>query len=858
MRQLYLLLAALMGLLPSFTKAQDIAGFTFAIGDNHIVHFTNTSTLSGDGDRKAYWSFGDGAIQATAALANTDHQYSTSGTYTVCLKIYKYLDNHDSVVTADVCHTVTLQSTTDVRCEAGFGHESPAGSALTQVFVAKPANSAGKKPELICWDFGDNHDTCLKYNPDVSSNYAVYHTYKERGLYKACVKITYQGGCTASYCNEVQVGDITATCSAAFRTETPDNHPLLRYFIAQPTNSENKKPELICWNFGDNHDTCIKYNPDVSSNYVVSHTYKEQGIYKACVKIQYQGGCLADYCDEVQVSEPAATCKAAFRTETGDNPLVRYLIAQPSNSQEKKPELICWDFGDNHDTCIKYDPAQSSNYVVRHVYKEHGIYKVCVKITYQGGCVASYCNELQVGATTATCSAGFRTETSNTSALLKYFIAQPSHSENKKPEQICWSFGDNHDTCIQYDPSVSRDYVVAHLYKEQGIFKACVKITYQGGCYSYYCNEVRVGESTGTCKVDYRTETANSSPLLRYFVAQPVHSQGKKPLRVCWSFGDGRDTCIQYDVPSSGPFVVAHRYEHAGRYEACVKVVFDGGCEAHLCKVETVGETPHPDTCFVNLHEVTTSSTNLERKFYVGLTQGKVPLKICWRFGDGRDTCLEVSNPPTDRQLMMTHLYPAPGRYEICARVWYDGGCVVYKCLVVEISPASTDICGGYMTDSLVGPGTLLFKGYGIQNANDHVISWQWSFGDGSGANTQQAKHTYASTGNYEVCLYIRTDRGCKTKICKEIAVQSNNGAQLVLSPNPVIDVLHAIFYSNQQQDVNIYIYNANGLLVKSYRKNVIRGANNWEFNVGDLPAGIYSVVVQSGNQLANAVFIKQ
>jgi PKD repeat protein len=190
--------------------------------------------------------------------------------------------------------------------------------------------------------------------------------------------------------------------------------------------------------------------------------------------------------------------------------------------------------------------------------------------------------------------------------------------------------------------------------------------------------------------------------------------------------------------------------------------------------------------------------------------------------------------------------------------VLYDGGCTARKCRVVEIAGGSIGICGGYLTDSLVDAHTILFKGYGIQNSNDHVISWQWSFGDGHGANTQQVKHVYTNGGNFEVCLSMHTDKGCQTRICKNISIASGVERQLVLSPNPVEKILHVVFQSSESRQVNIYIYNANGNLIKTDKKNATAGNNTWEFDVSSLPPGIYSFIVQWNNGLANAVFIKQ
>jgi hypothetical protein len=80
----------------------------------------------------------------------------------------------------------------------------------------------------------------------------------------------------------------------------------------------------------------------------------------------------------------------------------------------------------------------------------------------------------------------------------------------------------------------------------------------------------------------------------------------------------------------------------------------------------------------------------------------------------------------------------------------------------------------------------------------------------------------------------------------------------LVLMPNPVTTVLHATFLSVMQEQVTINIYNANGLLLKTFTKTAVQGTNTWEFDVASLPTGIYSVVVKSQHQLANAIFFKQ
>src|SRR5829696_6804601 len=138
MRKFYLLLT--LGLFLQNLKAQDVAGFNFTIGANNLVSFTNTTVLDGAGERRAHWFFGDGTHQLSPALGNTQHQYLASGVYNVCLKIIKYT-NTDSIVTSDICKTITLQNTQQDLCSVSFTDTFPTTSALTQLFVAQPWHS---------------------------------------------------------------------------------------------------------------------------------------------------------------------------------------------------------------------------------------------------------------------------------------------------------------------------------------------------------------------------------------------------------------------------------------------------------------------------------------------------------------------------------------------------------------------------------------------------------------------------------------------------------------------------------------------------------------------------------------------
>lgn len=868
MRKLYALLAGLafffFASVPAHagTRVPDVANFTFAINPGNNVAFTNTSILGNEpGIRRAYWSFGDGNGLVTGPLDNAQHHYTAPGTFNVCLKIYRFTTNvGDSVLAAEICKTLVIQAAT---CEAGFQVvPSPAG-VIGTYFQALPAHSQNKKPVLICWNFGDGTDTCIQYSTTYTGLYGAFHHYLQPGTYNVCVTITYDGGCQAQNCHAIIIPPPTATCQAGFEVLSTASNSLGKYFVAIPGHSQNKKPVQVCWTFGDGRDTCIQYATTFTGQYATFHAYSQPGTYNVCVKILYDGGCLAENCRPVVVAGPDS-CRADFERGpvAGTNsPLNATFNAIPWHSNNKKPVQVCWNFGDNTDTCIQYSTTSTGPYSVFHHYNNPGTYNVCVKITYDGGCFSYKCKPVVVGVPDS-CRADFEriAATPGTNPLTVIFKALPFNSNNQKPGRICWNFGDGTDTCITYLNIYNGTYTVPHTYRFPGAYNVCVKITYYGGCEAYKCKLVQVGQPD-SCGADFERIPLNSNiPLQVGFNALPQHNNNRKPMRVCWNFGDNRDTCINYGQDYTGLYTVAHRYEHGGTYNVCVKITYYGGCEAYKCKPIILPEPP-PTTCTARLVEITPSITSLVRGFLANPdpTPNHRPVRVCYYFGDGTDTCILVSltQPLPIGGFFMRHTYPAAGVYRACVKILYYGGCIAEDCREVVIRGAS-NLCGGFVSDSLVGPRTYLFRGHSIHAPNDNPISFTWSFGDGTSQNGQNVTHTYNQPGDYRVCLLIRTQLGCETRICESVRVPGNNEPALHLAPNPVVNVLHVQFFSTHTETVNVRIVNPYGVQVRVYTRAVTTGNNNWDLDLSTLPSGVYTFAIQSPNQLASAIFFKQ
>ena len=809
--------------------------------------------------KKICWSFGDGkdtCIEYPASFTGTytvRHKYREAGVYNVCIKIFYY-----GGCEAGKCKHIQVGRRDECKADFVKLPLSTVNDPLVAIFKALPWHSNNKKPKTIHWNFGDGKDTIIHYNQNYSGPYTVTHKYRHPGNYQVCIKINYFGGCDSHKCKYVHVGEADR-CGADFQRIplTNADHPLLVGFRAIPSHNNNKVPKVICWSFGDGKDTCIEYAQNFSGPYSVRHRYDRPGTYNVCVKITYYGGCQADKCKPIVVTRPDE-CRADFeklQLTPVNNPLTVIYKVLPWHNNNKKPKQICWKFGDGKDTCIQYPENYTGSYTVKHTYREPGKYEVCVKILYYGSCEAFKCKAINIG---EFCRTDFEKLLVNTTdnPLVAHFKALPFHSLDKTPRKICWTFGDGRDTCIEYPENYDGLYGVRHEYDRPGQYEVCVKIIYYGGCEAGKCKELQIREPV-RCKADIERIPISSTnnPLHVAFKALPWHVELKKPKEICWKFGDGKDTCIQYGEDYAGPYVVHHRYDRPGNYEVCVKIIYHGGCEAKKCELIKIES---PGQCRVKLFELTPSITSLTRGFYVSpwSSENKRPVRICWYFGDGTDTCIQLNSGLSWPLLFIRHTYPGPGIYNACVKILFEGGCIASDCNEVVIRPA-TNVCGGYMTDSLMSPRTFKFKGFAIHNPNDPVIGYRWTFDDGTVATGREVTHQYNAPGTYEVCLTTKTQRGCETKICKPLHVPGNAHVALQVTPNPIVNNMHVLFYSTHNEQVVIKVMNNNGVIVRSWARNATQGANNWDFDVSTLGTGAYTLYVQSQNQLASQLFIK-
>jgi hypothetical protein len=134
---------------------------------------------------------------------------------------------------------------------------------------------------------------------------------------------------------------------------------------------------------------------------------------------------------------------------------------------------------------------------------------------------------------------------------------------------------------------------------------------------------------------------------------------------------------------------------------------------------------------------------------------------------------------------------------------------------------------------------------------------WLWDFGDGHVSSEQHPVHEFTDGGVYEVCLTI-FGQGMTDSYCQQIEMSAtfvSVGESIELLevgeafPNPADDVLYVDLNLSESSIVNLTLINHIGQSVYKQQENVPAGGKRLEFTVNDYPAGIYNLLIQTGEK---------
>ena len=341
--------------------------------------------------------------------------------------------------------------------------------------------------------------------------------------------------------------------------------------------------------------------------------------------------------------------------------------------------------------------------------------------------------------------------------------------------------------------------------------------------------------------------TENNKLPVKFNSASSETSREDKIIQRIWNFGDG----VAITEGTTDP---THNYEKPGLYNVCLTIKTEKGCTNTKCLFVEVRSRCRADFRFeqteagVRFNSAPSTSSNADP--IIGRS---------WNFGDG--------SPLVKDKLDPLHAFARVGTYNVCLVVWTAGGCENKVCKQVVVNERTPE-CKARFSFEPVAPKKIRFNSsLSVVSAGDEIVEREWEFRDGSAiVKTRDIAiaHEFEKAGIYEVCLKIRTAKGCESRFCLAVKVgeedNHDEGSVTIFSlyPIPVHNELKALIYSRTERVLaTISIVDVYGQIKWSKQVWLTKGNNPFEIPTASLLPGPYFFRVVSGFGIKSKRFYK-
>ena len=217
-----------------------------------------------------------------------------------------------------------------------------------------------------------------------------------------------------------------------------------------------------------------------------------------------------------------------------------------------------------------------------------------------------------------------------------------------------------------------------------------------------------------------------------------------------WDFGD--------NTAGIGK-LVTHTYPFNGTYNTTLLVADNGNAKNTTSKEVTVKKTvtpPPPVTKkpvavikVVSIVNLTVSLNGSDSKAF----QSRTIASYAWSFGDSSSATGAV----------IVHTYAANGTYTVTLTVTDSGGAANSSFTSVTVKKGVTPVLKPVAMIDLVSNVNLTIIVNGSESTAPQgrtIVSYEWTFGDGTNGTGVNVTHTYAVKGTYTVTLTVTDSQG--------------------------------------------------------------------------------------------------
>lgn len=703
------------------------ASFTASATESCTAPFTTTfSSATSVGPITSYlWNFGDGQ---TSTEANPSHTYTSSGNYSVSLRVR----------TASNCEHILTQ-TDLIKIGTFTAGIQIADNTVCRGTAAQFTDASSVGVVARTWDFGDGSPTSIIPNP--------IHTYTTAGTYTVTINSQNGAGCTDTHTESITVLDLptpTFTESATTACAVP--------FTVNFTNT-TANTASASWNFGDG-GTSAQANP--------SHTYNAMGNYNITLQVTDNNGCVntSIFPNHIRIRIPQVNF--ASSTLGGCAPLpVTFTDLSTSNNP-----ITSWAWVvQREDGAITLNSTNQNPLITL---TDTGSYNVTLTVIDNAGCTNTLTRNDFVGAG-MTPTADFQTIPTTVC-----FNTPMDFEDLAEPwcNNWIWDFGDG-TTQSGKNPT--------YVYADTGTYTVTLIAEH------YHCPDIAVKIDYVTILPPIARYSIAPTVLCSFPDTIQFTNESVLADEYYWDFGDGMKLSIIGDTwtwtngvdPDVVETIVGNKspeYEYtvAGNYISKLRVVNTTFSCEDSTEVAFTASDVVPD--FVQDKNSTCQHTGVSFTDISTTDLGTITAWE-WDFGDGTPAVTLTGTP--------THNFAISGDFDVTLIAFDSNGCrdtitKVANVTIYEVPSVQ------FTADRITGcaPLTVDFTDASTATLPDSVVTWNWVFGDGNtlqidenldntytwtyngvvtetNAVSKNPNHIFVTRGSYPTILTITDSRGC-------------------------------------------------------------------------------------------------
>jgi|LakMenEpi03Aug12_release.lakeMendotaPanAssembly.Ray.scaffolds.fasta_scaffold28100_2 PKD repeat protein len=817
--------------------------FLFTSGESEVN--------SGDSIVSRTWMFGDRTQVVTGNEATIRHQFPGSGTYQVTLFI-KTLKGCESKITNSV---VVKEQPCAINTKVFIKRQADRYFQFSSVEDnLAPGDTIIKRS----WNFGDG--SILDGN-EISP----IKRYADTGSFKVCLQFKTKYGCYGESCLSIRVKDslqVNTSCKAFFTVQSDG----LTVFVNSNGSSagsfnNTRKDSIISRTWYINDSLAEQFTTTNPVDF--RKTFTKAGTYTITLVIKTAGGCVSKYAQTITLL--GQTCNLSTKVVVLKNSGLQYVFGRNYTNNFPGDSIIStsWRFSDG----TSLDGNVENPYKQ---FKQAGKYTICAISKTQKGCVSEACITIDVKDSVITptdCKAYFSYQVKD---LVVYLNSARSLASSgavgTQADSIVsriWHFGDT----VRY-PVAGNQTEMKHAFTKPGTYPVILYIKTRLGCESKFISYVVIPPVE--CRFDTKIGMGRHVGLVYEFV-NPAHNlpAGDSIVKRTWHFGDGTST----DGNNASPIKF---YTKPGKYTVCLVAKSLKGCISENCiDVTIIDSVTQPSACKASVsYRINGNIVYFNSSASVPSVDGTNSgvrdsiISRTWYFGDNAAGTPGLSGNEVETK----YQYLKPGTYTAYLVIKTKKGCES-KFSVTFIIGTPQPECRAMAEFKFEQAGKTKIQfasGSSSAVAGDSITQRIWSFGDNTvmTGNIVNPVKEYRLSGSYKVCLQVKTAKGCKADVCKEVKLPDTLNTPstnityikiITINPNPVQSKMAVTVWSKlPDMPTEFTIYDVNGNPKMSFKKTLMAGNNTLEIYADRLTPGLYFLRVANAYGKDSMQFYKQ